>query len=219
MHEHIVETEISRCTSFPTQQHLKYMISQRLFRGKNYTRFQTRFEDCRDRFLRTVPKHGKTGYERAFVSKLTDCSAEAAKVEVWLDMCRDLKCKTHPIAFFSLLLGPIVCLAFSPTYHSFFVDDDFMVLAFVHNPNVSMHDFFAPYLSVPVGIFFRPLALSYYYLSFQLFQFVPTGYHLMNVLMHFGNALLIYSLGKRLVDKVHRILSWHSPCELTSGIS
>ena len=28
-------------------------------------------------------------YEKAFVSKLIDCSSEAAETEVWLDFCRD----------------------------------------------------------------------------------------------------------------------------------
>jgi len=31
----------------------------------------------------------KRKYQKAFVSKLVDSSAEAAEVDVWLDMCRD----------------------------------------------------------------------------------------------------------------------------------
>jgi hypothetical protein len=59
--------------------------------------------------------------------------------------------------------------------------------------------------SHPGKTFYRPLAVLSYAVNFSLGGFDPFGYHLLNVLLHVGNVLLVFALADRLFR--HTVLS------------
>jgi len=75
---------------------LSYSLAMELFEESKHFPPEERYglTDQLRRAARSIPANiaeawRKRKYEKAFVSKLVDCSAEASEAEVWLEMCRD----------------------------------------------------------------------------------------------------------------------------------
>jgi len=77
---------------------VSYSLAQEIFETTKSFPPEERYSltDQIRRSSRSIPANiaeawRKRKYEKAFVSKLVDCAAETAEVEVWLDMCKDCK--------------------------------------------------------------------------------------------------------------------------------
>jgi tetratricopeptide (TPR) repeat protein len=131
------------------------------------------------------------------------------------------------------LAGSLVYL--SSVFHPFVHDD---VVFILQNPHIARWDniadaFFRP--SIPlifeglVTPYYRPVLEVLYRLQYALFGFDPHGFHLVNVLMHIANAVLVYGLisvilknrafafGAALIFLVHPVQTQAVAC--VSGIS
>lgn len=105
------------------------------------------------------------------------------------------------------LLVLAAALPYLPTLGYGFVYDDMPQI--VHNPDlVSLHNiprFFTQFISKALGfhntaqpVFYRPLFFSQLCLTRVLFGPGPFGFHLVSLLLHIGNTLLLYVLALRL---------------------
>jgi protein O-mannosyl-transferase len=105
------------------------------------------------------------------------------------------------------LLILAAALPYLPTLGYSFVYDDMPQI--VHNPDlVSLHNiprFFTQFISKALGfhntaqpVFYRPLFFSQLCLTRVLFGPGPFGFHLVSLLLHIGNTLLLYVLALRL---------------------
>jgi hypothetical protein len=94
----------------------------------------------------------------------------------------------------------LVCLVaiwcFAPALHAYFMEDDFLLLALarmVHQPwQVFYHDHF------PGSLFFRPLGIFVWWLATAGFDTAPHGQYAVNLAMHLGVVLALYTLLQRL---------------------
>ena len=77
-----------------------------------------------------------------------------------------------------------------PHLGSFFTSDDFLVLERASLFTVS--DLTSPYLDIPVGTFFRPIASFLYYLASKPAFSDPLIYHLVSFMLHSLNCILFY---------------------------
>lgn len=134
---------------------------------------------------------------------------------------------------FLALAGSLVYL--SAIFHPFVHDD---VVFILQNPHIARWDniadaFFRP--SIPlifeglVTPYYRPVLEVLYRCQYALFGFDPHGFHLVNVLMHIANAVLVYGLlivilknrvfafGSALIFLVHPVQTQAVAC--VSGIS
>ena len=91
----------------------------------------------------------------------------------------------------AILVG-ILCLtfaAYAPVFHAKFVWDDDSWLT--ENPAISdPHGLHTIWTSVP-RMQYYPLTFTSFWIEHRLFGFEPLGYHLDNVLLHAGNAMLV----------------------------
>ncbi|MBI4527959.1 MAG: tetratricopeptide repeat protein [Deltaproteobacteria bacterium] len=98
------------------------------------------------------------------------------------------------------LLASLCLLAFSNIFTNEFVFDDRRYI--VNNSWVKSLDtlpeiFIAGYRSTPReagGFYYRPLSTATYAINYALGGFNPIGYHLVNLILHFGVTLAVYRL-------------------------
>lgn len=102
------------------------------------------------------------------------------------------------IALLFLIAGVVL---FAPILGSFFLSDDFTLLAAIRSGG-------------PLGIwwrganFFRPLVSLSLYLDYRLYGLLPLGFHLTNVLLHSGCAFLVYRIAAALaLDRLTALLA------------
>ena len=99
-----------------------------------------------------------------------------------------------------VLLGLVILLGYGPIIHTYFLADDF---AYIHGvldgegrPDWSVvvrHLYSSQHVDT-----FRPIVTLLHTLGYSLWGASPAGYHLLNLLFHFLNSLLLYSLVARL---------------------
>lgn len=93
-----------------------------------------------------------------------------------------------------------VCLlaawCYAPALHAYFAQDDFTLLALarlLREPlPVFYHDHF------PGSLFFRPLGIFVWWLTAAAFDNAPRGHYAVNLLLHLGVVLALYTLLQRL---------------------
>jgi len=66
-------------------------------------------------------------------------------------------------------------------------------------PQVFQHDIWF-FLGTSASNYYRPVQTLFYMAVYYAFGFNPFGFHLAFVLVHVGNTLLVYSLGRRLLE-------------------
>jgi Flp pilus assembly protein TadD len=101
------------------------------------------------------------------------------------------------------LLAAVVLLGFGVTlFNDFAYDDDILICT---NPSVKNPAMFAEHVfgslfgnTVNEGVikFFRPLVLTSYFLSYQVFGQVAWPFHLTNLLIHLLNGCLVFTLAR-----------------------
>lgn len=100
--------------------------------------------------------------------------------------------KCRPVLVFLLLLGVNVA-AYAPVWNSFFLSDDFNLVAAVRDGGP-----FGIWSSRPTD-FFRPLTSCVVYLDYHLWKLDPRGFHTTNVLFHTLSAFFVYCIALRLL--------------------
>lgn len=99
-----------------------------------------------------------------------------------------------------LLLG---CLAFWPALSAGFIGDDFQLLAqakVVRNPLVYFSE------NHSLSYFYRPATMSVWWLSAHIpgeYGTTPFGQYLLQLLLHLGNAVLLFAFCLKLLQRVH----------------
>jgi hypothetical protein len=99
-----------------------------------------------------------------------------------------------------LALGAVVLLVYHPAPSAGFVTDDWAFLRDLHTrplPDYLDH-FLNPWNQF---IWYRPVAGILWLPKYAIFGVCPMGYHLMDVLTHLGNCLLLFGLVNRSVAK------------------
>lgn len=105
--------------------------------------------------------------------------------------------------FFLLLLAGL--LAYGQTLRYPFVHDDIVFIA--QNPQItdfSLWEIFLPQdstrpsPSAVVNIYYRPILDVFYRLQYLLFHLNPSGYHLVNILLHILNSWMVYRIVHKL---------------------
>lgn len=89
---------------------------------------------------------------------------------------------------------------FYPALHSFFYADDFALLTigrYSRNPL----SFFI-YNHFPGGIYYRPLGMSLWWLSFKLAGACPELQNLINILIHIGNSSILFCILNKFHAKI-----------------
>ena len=110
-------------------------------------------------------------------------------------MAKKKKKDVIPQRSYSIYFIPIIIIVgfiiYSNTFHVPFLFDDTMIL---ENQELQNGSIFAQ-LNAP-----RYVGLITFALNYQLNRFNTTGYHLVNLLIHIANALLVYLLTKKLIE-------------------
>lgn len=94
----------------------------------------------------------------------------------------------------------LVCLlaawCYAPALRAYFAQDDFTLLALarlLRDPTQAFyHDHF------PGSLFFRPLGIAVWWLTVACFDNAPRGHYAVNLLLHLGVVLALYTLLQRL---------------------
>ncbi len=102
------------------------------------------------------------------------------------------------------------CLAaiwcYAPALHAYFMEDDFLLLALarmLHQPwQAFYHDHF------PGSLFFRPLGIVVWWLTATWFDTAPRGQYLVNLALHLGIVLALYTLLQRLRRAAPLNVAW-----------
>lgn len=92
----------------------------------------------------------------------------------------------------------IICaglLVFSPCLFNFFVSDDFIWIN--QGADFSLHDFFQEDEEAGNNIF-RPLISPFFFVLYRIFGLSAVGYHLISIVFHILNGLLLFSVLLRL---------------------
>ena len=102
-----------------------------------------------------------------------------------------------PPRMMGLLLVLITCIAYLPAFHAGFIwDDDRYV---TNNPLLTAPDgWWRIWFSLDSPSQYFPLTYSVFRVQHALWGLVPAGYHLVNILLHAVNALLVWRLLQRL---------------------
>ncbi len=102
-----------------------------------------------------------------------------------------------------LFLALVVFIGYGNSLHNGFVWDDQQII--VNNPvNRSLTNIVQVFTSPDVlytddiAAYYRPLNRLSYLVDYALFGLQPAGYHLVNLLIHLADVLLLYLLGMRL---------------------
>ncbi len=108
-----------------------------------------------------------------------------------------IKLLLHPIiAIIALAVATV--FIFGSIVNNYFVGDDFTWIRWAVTSTVNdIPKFFVS----SEGFFYRPLAKTYFLLAYSLFGFRPQGYHIFDILLHFGSVfgayVLVYQLSKK----------------------
>ena len=103
-----------------------------------------------------------------------------------------------------------ICLlaiwCYAPALHAYFAQDDFTLLAMarlLHQPALIFYsDHF------PGSLFFRPLGIFLWWLTTAWFDNAPRGHYAVNLLLHLGVVLALYTLLQRLRPNAGLNLLW-----------
>ena len=97
-----------------------------------------------------------------------------------------------------LALGLLVVGSYFPAFFAGFVwDDEIITEAVVRDWSGLWHIWFSPAEIKREGHYW-PLVYTTFWLEHKLWGYAPTGYHVVNVLLHLGNTLLLWRLAGRL---------------------
>ncbi|HET7779036.1 MAG TPA: hypothetical protein VFL07_10815 [Rudaea sp.] len=95
---------------------------------------------------------------------------------------------------------------YAPALHAYFAQDDFTLLALarlLHEPALPFyHDHF------PGSLFFRPLGIFLWWLTVACFDNAPRGHYAVNLLLHLGVVLALYTLLQRLRRDAPLNVAW-----------
>lgn len=111
-----------------------------------------------------------------------------------------------------MLLTAVNILLYVNTIHSDFLKDDFQLI--VENQRLKdFHSFwdtigtrFFSFPYFPYLHYWRPVSMFSFYLDYQIWGLNPAGYHLFNLVINVGNALLLFFIFFLLFRKIHYAL-------------
>ena len=104
-------------------------------------------------------------------------------------------------------LGLLVVGSYFPAFFAGFVwDDEIITEAVVRDWSGLWHIWFSPAEIKREGHYW-PLVYTTFWLEHKLWGYAPTGYHVVNVLLHLGNTLLLWRLAGRLTVPVAWLLA------------
>jgi tetratricopeptide (TPR) repeat protein len=99
--------------------------------------------------------------------------------------------------FLALALVLATVLAYLPVWHAGFIWDDDVYI--INNPLLTASDgLWRIWFSLDSPSQYFPLTYTTFYLEHALWGFNPIGYHVINILLHAANALLVWQLLARL---------------------
>ena len=109
-------------------------------------------------------------------------------------------------SFFIFLIAALTLVVYSNSlFNEFLYDDEHLILKnryirdFRYIPNIFTENAIAgAYLS---SNYYRPLQLLLYSIIYHLFGLNVVSYHLLNILLHAANGILIYLIFKKLFKK------------------
>ncbi len=93
-------------------------------------------------------------------------------------------------------------LVYSNSIFNPFIGDDISLICenpFVKNLKLSLNSF-SKDIYIGFSKFYRPLQIISYALIYRIFKLAPSGYHLLNIFLHSGCAILFYLLLKEIYD-------------------
>ena len=91
----------------------------------------------------------------------------------------------------------VACFAvYAPALSGGFIFDDDIHL--LQNPVFANHGLLDVWLNPPQNLNYWPVTWTTYWIEHKIWGFDPVGYHVVNVLIHAANALLIWALLRRL---------------------
>ena len=97
-----------------------------------------------------------------------------------------------------LALGLLVVVSYFPAFFAGFVwDDEIITESVVQNWSGLWHIYFSPTEIEREGHYW-PLVYTTFWLEHKLWGYAPAGYHIVNVLLHLANTLLLWRLIERL---------------------
>ena len=97
-----------------------------------------------------------------------------------------------------LALGLLVVGSYVPAFFAGFVwDDEIITEAVVRDWSGLRHIWFSPTEIKREGHYW-PLVYTTFWLEHKLWGYAPTGYHVVNVVLHLGNALVLWRLARQL---------------------
>jgi len=95
-----------------------------------------------------------------------------------------------------LLLAGLAVLAYVPALHGGFVFDDDNLLT--RNPLIPAADGLGRFWLTGEAVDYWPVTMTSFWLEWRLWGMDPTGYHALNLLLHIGDALLVWAVLRRL---------------------
>ena len=111
----------------------------------------------------------------------------AARTESWWD--------SHRLAAAAVITA-ITALAYAPSLRGGFILDDYLLL--VYNPAIKAADGLGRIWNIIAAHDPWPLTTTSFWFEWRLWKDAPTGYHVTNLLLHIGDALLIAAILRRL---------------------
>src|SRR5471030_2535585 len=95
-----------------------------------------------------------------------------------------------------LLLAGLAFLAYAPAWHGGFVFDDDNLLT--RNPLIPAADGLRRFWFTGEAVDYWPVTMTSFWVEWRLWGLDPTGYHIVNLLLHVGDALLLWGILRRL---------------------
>jgi hypothetical protein len=95
-------------------------------------------------------------------------------------------------------IAAVTLLTYAAALATGFTADDFFILARTKAANGLQHA--TSYFRAGFFEYYRPVAFLSHALDWTLWGAEPFGFHLTNVLLHSGSTLLVWALGRRLMD-------------------
>ena len=95
------------------------------------------------------------------------------------------------------IIALIVVAAYIPALRSGYIwDDDVYV---THNPTLrTVEGLWVSWAHLSANVQYYPLVFTSFWLEYHVWQLSPFGYHLVNVVLHLLNALLVWHILRRL---------------------
>ena len=107
---------------------------------------------------------------------------------------------------FALGLALLIVLVYWPVFETPYVSDDWGHLYLFANEMEPGGLLALLWQGTGIGVFYRPLALAYFWASQQLFGLSSLGYHVAHGCLHLGSSLLVAFVAARLFGS--RLLAW-----------